>query len=94
MPPTAVLQAMRGMQVETQARDLRDAVLQLVKHRNPDSAVVVMALADVIGLVGALQDVETGAPKSLDGRMGSLVQRIERTYARAFRDLHAKRQPT
>lgn len=54
-------------------------VLQAAAAGDVDSAVVVAALADTIGVTAALLDQQTGA-RSLSDRLDSFVERVRKTY--------------
>ena len=60
---------------------LRDVIMAQAKEKDLDSAVVVEALAQVLGLVAAQMDVRgVGISSTLDERMATLHERVKELH--------------
>ena len=63
------------------ANSLRDLIMREAAQHDLDSAVVVDALAQVLGLVAAQADVRgIGVPCTLDERMATLHERVKELH--------------
>lgn len=77
-----------AQEVDAIARLKRD-VLCLARDSDLSPAVVVAALADVIGITAAMTDVERGG-RSLDDKMHVLDRRARDVYARMTEQLRLR----
>ena len=76
------IMSLAAMQVS--ANDLRTEILTLIGEKDYDSAIVALALADVLGMIAAKQD-QLGSQFTLQDRLHEICHRVEETYER-FRD--------
>jgi hypothetical protein len=77
---------LRGVSAdEEEAHGVQRAILELLGQRGADSAVAVIALADVLAVTAATRDRLHGT-RTLDDGMGAFVARVEQTYRR-IRDM-------
>ena len=72
---------MRTFELDVQAVKLR--ILRMAQKENLDSAVLVAAMADVLGLSAATLDLR-GTPQEIDARIGSFVERAKQEHRRVM----------
>jgi len=72
---------MRTFELDVQAVKLR--ILRMAQKENLDSAVLVAAMADVLGLSAATLDLR-GTPQEIDTRIGSFVERVKQEHRRVM----------
>ncbi|HKQ24102.1 MAG TPA: hypothetical protein VJT81_06635 [Burkholderiales bacterium] len=70
---------MRTFELDVQAVKLR--ILRMAEREDLDSAVLLAALADVVGLTGATADKHVGF-QPFDDRIDSFVERARAAYVR------------
>lgn len=79
MPVPSFKDQVRAINNDLASERLRNAILQLGANEGADVPVIVIALADVLGIVAGKQDAEFGE-RGLDDRLMAFCQRVEETY--------------
>lgn len=64
---------------EMQAIQMKEDIIKLARDKDLDSEVVVVAMADVLGLTASMLDRKFGR-MSLDDRLHTFNQRVEQAY--------------
>lgn len=80
-----------SLQLETEARAIRQEVLTLMASRNVRPEVAILALADVVALNAASTDLDRGGPRSLQDRLDSFCKRVVETYDRSLPEMSKRR---